>query len=246
MSGSGAPDRVDDEVLAEQLAYYRARVDEYDEWFTRTGRYDRGEAATAAWRAETDTVRGWLRALDLCGRDVLELAPGTGLWTTQLLDAGAAVTAVDAAPEMLDALRARVLGPRLALVEADLFTWRPPRQFDAVVACFFMSHVPDERFGAFCELLSASLHDGGTVFLVDSLRTENSTAADHVLPQASGQTMVRRLGDGRTFRVVKRFRGDDELVSACASAGISASVRRTATYFQVAAGRLDGRAARPV
>jgi demethylmenaquinone methyltransferase/2-methoxy-6-polyprenyl-1,4-benzoquinol methylase len=240
LSGSGALDRVDDEVLAEQLAYYRARVDEYDAWFTRTGRYDRGEVATATWRAETEVVRGWLRAIELRGRDVLELAPGTGLWTTQLLDAGAAVTAVDAAPEMLDALRAQDLGPRLALVQADLFVWRPPRRFDAVVACFFMSHVPDERFDAFCGLLAASLRDGGTVFLVDSIRTPTSTAVDHVLPDPSSQTMVRRLDDGRTFRVVKRFREDDELVAACASAGITASVQRTATYFQVVVGQRDG------
>lgn len=29
-------------LLAEQLAYYRARAGEYDQWFLREGRYDRG------------------------------------------------------------------------------------------------------------------------------------------------------------------------------------------------------------
>jgi demethylmenaquinone methyltransferase/2-methoxy-6-polyprenyl-1,4-benzoquinol methylase len=32
----------DENILAEQLAYYRARASEYDEWFQREGRYDHG------------------------------------------------------------------------------------------------------------------------------------------------------------------------------------------------------------
>jgi hypothetical protein len=30
-----------DDLLQEELAYYRARAGEYDEWFLRQGRYDR-------------------------------------------------------------------------------------------------------------------------------------------------------------------------------------------------------------
>jgi hypothetical protein len=30
------------QLLEEQIAYYKARVNEYDEWFLRQGRYDRG------------------------------------------------------------------------------------------------------------------------------------------------------------------------------------------------------------
>ena len=30
-------------ILAEQKQYYEARAQEYDEWFYRKGRYDRGE-----------------------------------------------------------------------------------------------------------------------------------------------------------------------------------------------------------
>lgn len=32
----------DDSILREQIDYYRSRAAEYDEWFLRTGRYDRG------------------------------------------------------------------------------------------------------------------------------------------------------------------------------------------------------------
>ena len=144
-------------VLDTQLAYYRARAPEYDEWFHRHGRYDRGPEQTATrGSSELAVVRAWLRSLDLDGAAVLELAPGTGLWTAELLAAGAVVTAVDGAPEMLEALDRRCAGPRLTTVLADLFAWAPSRRYDVVVACFFMSHVPDERFAAFLELVAAA------------------------------------------------------------------------------------------
>ena len=40
-----------DDTLREQIAYYRARADEYDEWFLRRGRYDHGDAENARWQA---------------------------------------------------------------------------------------------------------------------------------------------------------------------------------------------------
>jgi cyclopropane fatty-acyl-phospholipid synthase-like methyltransferase len=232
-------ERVDPDVLEEQISYYRARATEYDSWFNREGRYNRGAAATNAWRRELDEVRNILGTLELRGRDVLELAPGTGLWTRHLLDAGARVTAVDAAPEMLAQLVARVGHGGLECVQADLFDWRPTRRFDAVVSCFFVSHVPDERLEGFVGLLADALDGGGRLFLLDGLRTHTSTAADHVLPDDGVQTMRRSLEDGRTFTIVKRFRSDAELEEVCASRGFKVTVQRTETYFQVVLGSRD-------
>jgi trans-aconitate methyltransferase len=159
------------------------------------------------------------------------------LWTIELLDAGASVTAVDGAPEMLEALQRRCDGHHLTTELADLFSWTPTRRYDAVVACFFMSHVPDERFVAFLELVASALRDGGWCFLLDGVREQSSTARDHVLPSEGSQTMQRRLDDGRTFEIVKVFRSDEELATACARVGLDVEVRRTATYFQVASSR---------
>jgi hypothetical protein len=34
------------ELIEEQIAYYRARADEYDQWWLRLGRYDRCSTPT--------------------------------------------------------------------------------------------------------------------------------------------------------------------------------------------------------
>ena len=41
-------------LLDEQMAYYRARADEYDEWFFREGRYDRGPEHRAGFRGDQE------------------------------------------------------------------------------------------------------------------------------------------------------------------------------------------------
>jgi SAM-dependent methyltransferase len=225
------PPVVGEEILSEQLAYYRARAQEYDRWWLRLGRFDRGEAANARWRAEIAELGRALEALPPQG-DILELACGTGIWTEQLVRPGARVTAVDAAPEVLAINRARLAGREPAYVEADLFSWNPPdAAFDLCVFAFWLSHVPPERFAAFWQRVGRALRPGGRAFLIDSARSERSTAADHVLPGDAETTMTRRLDDGREFQIVKRFYDPDELERELARLGWQAEVRRTGEFF---------------
>ena len=45
------------DILQQKIAYYRARAGEYDEWFYRVGRYDRGADWNARWFAEVEMLR---------------------------------------------------------------------------------------------------------------------------------------------------------------------------------------------
>jgi demethylmenaquinone methyltransferase/2-methoxy-6-polyprenyl-1,4-benzoquinol methylase len=225
-------------VLDEQRRYYEARAPEYDDWFYRRGRYDRGAAVTATWFDEVDQVRTRLAGLNWAGRRVLELAPGTGIWTRWLLEQGAVVSAVDGSPAMV-AVLAESLGPRAGEVNveiADLFEWAPSERYDGVFFGFFLSHVPRARLADFVALVAAALAPGGVVGFVDSLAEATSTAADHILPGSGQELMTRRLDDGREFRIVKNFYEPAEIEAAAAHAGLALSVTATATYFLVGEG----------
>jgi 2-polyprenyl-3-methyl-5-hydroxy-6-metoxy-1,4-benzoquinol methylase len=224
-------------MLRQQIEYYRSRANEYDEWFLRRGRYDRGPQFNAQWFAEVEQVQ---RALDafLPAGDVLELACGTGLWTQRLLEHARHISAVDASPEMLALNEQRVHSQRVRYAQADLFEWRPREQYDVVFFSFWLSHVPPERFAAFWDLVSAALAPEGRVFLVDSLYEPTSTAADHQLKERQATTATRKLNDGRVFEIVKIFYEPDQLQSRLAELGWQAEVSRTEHYF------LYGQAAR--
>lgn len=222
---------VDDTLLTEQQDYYRARAGEYDRWWNREGRFDRGEEANARWFAEAAELERVLQRFDPRG-DVLELACGTGLWTRHLVDYAASLTAVDGSAEVLTINRARVGHPAVRYVQADLFGWTPePAGFDACVFSFWLSHVPEERFAAFWEMVGRALRPGGRVLFIDSARTDRSTAADHRLPGSGQSTMTRRLDDGREFRIVKRFYEPEALESELASLGWACEVAGTSEFF---------------
>jgi demethylmenaquinone methyltransferase/2-methoxy-6-polyprenyl-1,4-benzoquinol methylase len=230
-------------ILWQQLEYYRARAGEYDEWFLRQGRYDRGPALNAQWFAEVETVAAALDAFRPAG-DVLELACGTGLWTARLLAHAARVTAVDAAPEVQALNRARLAdlaplqaGAAVTYVEADLFAWEPPASaFDVVFFSFWLSHVPPERFDAFWALVRQALRPGGRFFLLDSRHEPTSTAVDHRLPERIATTLTRRLNDGREFEIVKVFYEPDPLRARLGQLGWVVETHQTPTYFLFASG----------
>jgi SAM-dependent methyltransferase len=228
-------------ILGEMVDYYRARAAEYDEWFYRQGRFDRGEAANAAWFSESAEVFAAFDALGVTG-DVLELAPGTGIWTERIARTASTITAVDASPEMV-AINRTKLGPtaeRITYHLADLFAWQPDRQYDACCFGFWISHVPLERLDAFLATVAQALRPGGKLFFVDGRREPTSTAVNHQLPDHGEQVMTRKLNDGRAFQIVKNFFDPAPLAARCAAIGLDVDVRETATYFMYGVGSKRG------
>ena len=216
--------------LREQLDYYRARAIEYDQWWLRQGRYDRGAALNAQWFADAAVVSSALSAFRPTGR-VLEFACGTGIWSEQLLPFASRLTALDGSPEMLAINAARLRSPLVRYVEADLFQWQPTEQFDTVFFGFWLSHVPPERFAAFWQLVRSCLAPDGRVFFVDSRREPTSMAVDHRLPEPEATVLRRRLNDGREFQIYKVFYEPADLTDRLRELGWHFDIRQTEHYF---------------
>ena len=231
-------------LLDEQLSYYRARAGEYDDWWLRRGRYDRGAALNAAFLADAAAVEDKLcRYLDGARpARALELACGTGLFTRHLAPRVGALTAVDASPEVLEHNRARMRGAAIEYVQADLFDWRPSARYDFVFMSFWLSHVPAARFDAFWQVVASALAEGGTVYVIDSAHEPTSTARDHPVPSRESGVVVRKLDDGRAFRIVKVFWEPESLSERLAPLGWRCAFERTPRYFVHGTARADGAA----
>jgi len=225
-----------DSALAEQVAYYRARAPEYDQWWLRQGRYDRGPELNAAWFAEGAQVVAALEAFQPCG-SILEIACGTGIWTQRLLPFATTLTALDASPEVLALNAARLRSNRVRYVTANVFQWRPEEKFDTIFFGFWLSHVPPERFEVFWELTQACLAPDGRVFFVDSRPDPVSTAKDHSPSDPAGVTIRRRLNNGREFEIFKIFYEPAQLAVQLRGFGWNFEVRQTPRYFLHAAGQ---------
>jgi SAM-dependent methyltransferase len=213
-------------------AYYAARAPEYDHWYLREGRYSRGPVLDLPWHRELDEVGQWLDALPIHG-EIVELAAGTGWWSTLLAQKGE-LWMYDGVPEPLDVARRRLVahGLRAHLHLRDAWE-EPDRQVDALFAGFWLSHVRRERLSAFLALARRWLKPGGLFAFIDSRPDPDSGARDHP-PIEGDQVSLRRLADGREFRIPKVFYAPDELEAALRGVGfVDVDVRSSGRFFLV-------------
>ncbi|MBZ0287173.1 MAG: class I SAM-dependent methyltransferase [Anaerolineae bacterium] len=240
------------DVIQDQMAYYRARAGEYDEWFYRVGRYDRGAAMNQIWFDEVAQVQKSLHSLPRA-EDILELACGTGIWTKELVQMGDHVTALDASAEVIAINRGKIqnLTPQPPLhhmergskelgkveyVQADVFAWEPERAYDMVFFGFWLSHVPPERLDGFLDKVRRALKLGGRLFALDSLPDPTSSARNHEAYQPEGIYHTRKLNDGQEFTIVKIFYEPDALQAKLVEHGIETTVKSSGRYFWYARG----------
>ena len=219
----------------QMVAYYEARAPEYDDRYLRRGRYSHGPIHDAAWHAELDAAGRWLDGLPIRG-EIVELAAGTGWWSPLLASKGEA-SLYDATEAPLAIARDRLVahGLRAHLHVRDAWA-EPDRPVDALFAGFWLSHVPPERLPAFLALARRWLRSGGLFAFIDSGDDPQSGTVDRVAPVEG--VSVRRVADGREFRVVKVHHEPAALAQALREAGFeTVSVTMTGRFFVLGVGR---------
>ena len=130
----------------------------------------------------------------LAGAQVLDVGCGGGLLSEALAGEGAAVTAIDLAPELIKVARLHRLETgvevdyRLQSVEA--LASERPASFDVVTCMEMLEHVPDP--GAIIEACSTLLKPGGRLFV----STLNRTPAAFALAIVGAEYVARLLPKG--------------------------------------------------
>jgi len=225
-----------DEILQQQIEYYRARANEYDEWFYRIGRYDHGGEINQRWFNEVAIVKSALYQVGAVN-DILELASGTGIWTQELLSIGKKITAIDASEEVIAINRSKLGSPSIEYKLVDLFTWQPDTEYDLVFFAFWLSHVPPKLIDSFLTKVYQSVRVGGQLFIIDSRFEPTSTANNHIIVDDGNISKSRKLNDGQEFQIIKVFYQPNELQDQLNKAGLQADVKVTDNYFIYAHGR---------
>ena len=186
---------------AELIEYYRRRAGEYEAIYAKPER-----------QADLLLLKTKIAEIFRNTR-VLEVACGTGYWTTVISSAAKAVTATDLAEEPMRIARSKEY-PRdnVRFCVSDAYGLEEDLgSFDAAFAGFWWSHVPRQRIAEFVASLHARLEPGARVLLLDNLYVDgNSTPV--VEADAEGNTyQMRTLADGSRFRVLKNFPSAEEL-----------------------------------
>jgi len=223
------------DVLQNQIAYYRARAQEYDEWFYRQGSYDRGEALNQQWQQEAQIVRDQLLDTPTIPH-IVEMAGGTGIWTQELIKISDHVTVLDASPEMIEINRAKVQSDKATYQLVDLFQWQPEQPVDMVFFGFWLSHVPKEKLSPFLTMVHRALKPNGRLFFVDSQKVQTGTSTRQNI-KTTNDIQKRVLNDGSEFEIIKIYYDHNDLTQVLNAHGFDVTVQTTPTFFIYADGK---------
>jgi demethylmenaquinone methyltransferase/2-methoxy-6-polyprenyl-1,4-benzoquinol methylase len=226
------------ELIANQIAYYRARAGEFDDWFERRREYRVSDEFVERWHADLAALRSWLTA-DAPTGHVLEIAAGSGNWTGELLRTADRVTAVDSSPEMMALLAKKHDG--VEQIVADIFSWEPPQSYDNLFCGFWISHVPAAHWEPFWALVDRALRPEGRVWIIDSAHPDHASAHGppdwpvaaklHRIGHAGNEVQQRTLRDGSEWTMVKRFWWPEDLAAKLGQLGWRAQVGHTDFAF---------------
>ena len=193
------------------LDYYKRRAAYYERVYHKPERQD-----------DLRAMEAWIAA-PFAGRDVLEIACGTGWWTLFAARDAKSWLATDLNPETMEVARAKALPPSVRFATVDAYTLAElgTQRFDAAFAGCWWSHVPLQRLPGWLETLHGRLDSGArVVFLDNSYVQTSSTPLTH--SDAEGNTyQTRTLDDGSVHEVLKNFRRPPSRPSRCWGRGRS-------------------------
>ncbi|GMQ96194.1 MAG: hypothetical protein BMS9Abin14_714 [Gammaproteobacteria bacterium] len=184
--------------------YYARRAHEYERI------YDKPER-----QQDLARLREYMPSL-FCGRDVLEIACGTGYWTQFVAARAASVLATDVNEEVLELARRKAY-PRdnVSIVRLDIYSPQElPRRFGAGLAAFWWSHVPRQSQGRFIEHFHRRLQPGAVVMLLDNRYVEGSSTPLTRTDEHGNTYQERTLDDGSRYEVLKNIPDESELANA--------------------------------
>ena len=175
--------------------YYARRARQYEDI------YRREEPIRQKELTEIGTA---LREI-LWGRDVLEVACGTGFWTAVATEGAKSILAIDISDEMLAVAKAKSLANKnIRFCLGDVYSLDfIEGTFDACLANFWLSHVPRSKLHGFLCGFHQKLIHGAVVFMADNLYVPGVGGELAERAGCEDTFKLRRLSDGSEYEVLK-------------------------------------------
>jgi ubiquinone/menaquinone biosynthesis C-methylase UbiE len=154
------------------------------------------------------------------GKDVIEIAAGTGYWTQFIAKSANSLVATDITAEALSQIRRRSGLGELTTCLVDAFELGSlEKTFSAAFAGLWISHIPMQDLPRFFHSLHQCLEPGATVVLLDNSEAQCERLPISHTDDVGNTYQDRELDDGSSHRVLKNFPTESELSSALAPEG---------------------------
>jgi ubiquinone/menaquinone biosynthesis C-methylase UbiE len=192
------------DVIESMRDYYARRAATYERVYLKPERQADLRAMEAAL------------AEPFAGRSVLEIACGTGWWTSHGARRAASWLATDLNPETMDLARHKPLPACVQFATVDAYTLRGlgDQAFDAAFAGCWWSHVPLQRLPGWLDTLHERLLPGARVVMLDNSYVQTSSTPISRQDEAGNTFQQRTLDDGSVHEVLKNFPSSEQAIAA--------------------------------
>ncbi len=180
--------------------YYRERAPDYNLLYRRS-----------EWQEDITWLKNWV-ADRTAGRSVLEVAAGTGFWTTAAAPRAKTIVATDYNPETLAVATKRGLGPHVTLLAADAYALpKFDHAFDVGMANLWWSHVDTRIEQRFLRHFASRLKPGAELLMMDQRYLVDCSMPAFRRDRAGNRYELRTLENGHVFQVIKNYPTPDQL-----------------------------------
>jgi len=175
--------------------YYARRAGEYERIYQKPERQN-----------DIAFLKSELQQL-LAGRNLLEIACGTGFWTEAIAKTARSIFAIDINDEVLGIARNKSYPlEKVRFQQTDALSLKGiHNRFDAGFAGFWLSHLPRSQVKDFLEKLHTKLLPDGLVVLIDNRFVEGSSLPISRTDDDGNTYQIRRLADGTKHEIIKNF-----------------------------------------
>lgn len=184
-------------------AYYSNRVFEYDSIYEKMEQQE-----------DFSRLKSWLTH-EVAGRRVLEVACGTGHWTSIASATAKSILATDISPSLLEAVKKKKLDCPVEFKLIDAFQLAGAvGNFDCGMAHFWLSHIRKSKLKDFVSNLASRLKTGSSLLFIDSKFVEGYRKPFSKTDEEGNTYQIRTLADGSAYEITKNFLSKEEIISA--------------------------------
>ena len=176
------------------VSYYKDRAKEYEKIYSKPERQEDLESAA--------TILQEIFA----GKQVLEIACGTGYWTEKIAEKATSIFATDINETVIDIAKKKDLsGKQVSFELADIYNFPDHNKFESLFGGFIWSHILLQDLDKFISTVNRLVSPGGTVVFMDNNFVEGSNHPITKIDEQGNTFQTRKLEDNTTHLVLKNF-----------------------------------------
>lgn len=205
------------------ITYYARRAPYYEAIYSKPER-----------QPDLSKLKAHLQTL-LSGRNVLEIACGTGYWTQVIAETAQKITATDINEPMLELAGKKVYPKNNVNFEAcDMYAIQASADYNALFGGFIWSHIALEGLEEWLDHLHGLLKPGSLVVFTDNNFVAGSNTPISTTDSHGNVFQERTLPDGATYQILKNFPKQGDFKRILKAKGHHIEVLNLAYYWVLA------------